>query len=79
LLEELNEPLLTSTLLLLGESLPLTDPEEIRDRLEKQVDLVIEAGPCGPGATSVIDLTSGAPELIRAGQGDLAPFGLDAD
>jgi len=79
LLEELNEPLLTSTLLLPGESLPLTDPEEIRDRLEKQVDLVIEAGPCGPGATSVIDLTSGAPELIRAGQGDLAPFGLDAD
>ncbi|NMG66232.1 threonylcarbamoyl-AMP synthase [Azoarcus indigens] len=79
LLEELNEPLLTSTLLLPGEALPLTDPQEIRERLEKQVDLVIEAGPCGPGATSVIDLTSGVPELVRAGQGDLAPFGLEAD
>ncbi|NMG34891.1 threonylcarbamoyl-AMP synthase [Azoarcus sp. TTM-91] len=79
LLEELDEPLLTSTLLLPGETLPLTDPEEIRERLEKQVDLVIEAGPCGPGATSVIDLTSGVPELVRAGQGDLAPFGLEAD
>jgi tRNA threonylcarbamoyl adenosine modification protein (Sua5/YciO/YrdC/YwlC family) len=79
LLSELNEPILTSTLLLPGEDLPLTDPEEIRTTLEKQVDLVIEAGFCGPEATSVIDLTSGSPVLIRAGRGDLAPFGLDAD
>ncbi|MBC9071680.1 threonylcarbamoyl-AMP synthase [Thauera sp. CAU 1555] len=79
LLEELNEPMLTSTLLLPDEDLPLTDPEEIRDRLEKQVELIIEAGYCGPEATSVIDLTSGAPELVRAGRGDLAPFGLEAD
>lgn len=79
LLAELDEPLLSSTLLLPGEDLPLTDPEEIRDRLEKQVDLVIEAGYCGPEATSVIDLTSGAPVLVRAGRGSLAPFGLDAE
>lgn len=79
LLAELNEPLLSSTLLLPSEDLPLTDAEEIRDRLEKQVDLVIEAGYCGPEATSVIDLTSGAPVLVRAGRGDLAPFGLEAD
>jgi tRNA threonylcarbamoyl adenosine modification protein (Sua5/YciO/YrdC/YwlC family) len=78
LLAELGEPLLTSTLLLPGEDLPLTDAEEIAERLGKQVDLVIEAGFCGPEATSVIDLTSGSPELIRAGKGDLAPFGLDA-
>lgn len=79
LLEELGEPILTSTLLLPGDDLPLTDPEDIRERLGKQLDLVIEAGFCGPEATSVIDLTSGAPELVRAGRGDLSPFGLAAD
>ncbi|MBD5805485.1 Threonylcarbamoyl-AMP synthase [Azoarcus sp. Aa7] len=79
LLQELDEPILTSTLLLPDDDFPLTDPEEIRDRLEKQVELVIEAGYCGPEATTVIDLTSGAPVLIRAGRGDLAPFGLEAD
>lgn len=77
LLAELDEPLLTSTLLLPGEPHPLTDAEEIRDRLGKQVDLVIEAGFCGAEATTVIDLTSGAPVLVRAGRGELAPFGLD--
>ncbi|MEI2422172.1 Sua5/YciO/YrdC/YwlC family protein, partial [Arthrospira platensis SPKY2] len=78
-LEELGEPILTSTLLLPGDDLPLTDPEDIRELLGKQLDLVIEAGFCGPEATSVIDLTSGAPELVRAGRGDLSPFGLSAD
>lgn len=77
LLAELGEPILTSTLLLPGEDLPLTDAEEIRERLGKQVDLVIEAGACGPEATTVIDLTSGTPVLIRAGKGALAPFGLE--
>jgi tRNA threonylcarbamoyl adenosine modification protein (Sua5/YciO/YrdC/YwlC family) len=79
LLAELDGPLLTSTLLLPGEDLPLTDPDEIRERLEKQVDLVIEAGYCGPEATTVIDLTSGSPQLVRAGRGALEPFGLNAD
>lgn len=79
LLAELGEPLLSSTLLLPGEDLPLTDAEEIRERLEKEVELVIEAGYCGPEATTVIDLTSGVPQLVRAGRGDLAPFGLEAD
>jgi tRNA threonylcarbamoyl adenosine modification protein (Sua5/YciO/YrdC/YwlC family) len=79
LLSELGEPILTSTLLLPGDDLPLTDPDEILERLGKQVDLVIEAGFCGPEATSVIDLTSGAPVLVRAGRGDLAPFGLDSE
>lgn len=78
LLAELGEPLLTSTLLLPGEDLPLTDAHDIVERLGKQVDLVIEAGFCGPEATSVIDLTSGSPELVRAGKGDLAPFGFEA-
>lgn len=76
LLAELGEPLLSSTLLLPGEAFPLTDAEEIRERLEKDVDLVIEAGPCRGEATTVIDLTGGSPELVREGRGSLAPFGL---
>lgn len=76
LLAELNEPLLTSTLTLPGDTLPLSDPEEIRDRLEKLVDLVLECGPCGPEATTVVDLTGAEPELLRSGRGSLAPFGL---
>ncbi|MDY0073759.1 MAG: L-threonylcarbamoyladenylate synthase [Thauera sp.] len=77
LLAELDQPLLSSTLLLPGEVLPLDDAEEIRERLEKQVELVIEAGYCRPEATTVIDLSRGTPELVRAGRGELAPFGLD--
>ena len=76
LLAELGEPLLSSTLLLPGEEHPLTDPEDIRDRLEKEVDLIIEAGPCRGEATTVIDLTGGSPALVREGRGSLAPFGL---
>lgn len=77
LLEELGEPLLGSTLLLPGEELPLTDPEDIRERLQHDLELVLDAGPCGTSPTSVIDLSNGAPELIRAGAGDLSRFGLD--
>lgn len=76
LLDELGEPLLSSTLIIPGETLPMSDPEEIRDRLEHAVDLVIEAGACGPEATTVIDLTGGSPVLVRTGRGSLAPFGL---
>ena len=76
LLAELDGPMLSSTLILPGEELPMTDAEAIRDRLGKLVDLVIEAGYCGPEATTVIDLTSGSPELLRAGRGPLEPFGL---
>jgi tRNA threonylcarbamoyl adenosine modification protein (Sua5/YciO/YrdC/YwlC family) len=77
LLEALGEPLLGSTLLLPGEDLPLTDADDIRERLQHEVDLVIDAGHCGTQPTSVIDLSSGAPELVRSGAGDLARFGLD--
>lgn len=84
LLDELGEPLLTSTLLLPtheadDETEPLTDSHEIRDRLENQIELVIDAGACGTQPTTVIDLSSGTPQLIRAGLGALAPFGLTAD
>lgn len=76
LLEELNEPMLTSTLMLPGDDLPLNDPEEIRERLEKRIDLVIEAGACGLEMTTVVDLTGPAPVLVRAGGGPLEPLGL---
>ena len=76
LLAELDAPLLTSTLLLPGEETPMTDPEQIRDRLEKQLDLVIEAGHCGLEMTTVVNLTGAAPELVRAGCGALAALGL---
>ena len=56
---------------------PLADADEIRTRLEKQVDLIIDAGRCGIDRTTVINLTSVEPELVRAGQGPLEPFGLD--
>jgi tRNA threonylcarbamoyl adenosine modification protein (Sua5/YciO/YrdC/YwlC family) len=78
LLEELNEPLLSSTLMLPGDEEPLSDGEEIRDRLEKQVDLILDAGSCCIGMSTVIDLTGGEPVLIRAGKGSLEPFGLEA-
>jgi tRNA threonylcarbamoyl adenosine modification protein (Sua5/YciO/YrdC/YwlC family) len=77
LLEELDEPLLTSTLILPGSEAPLADADEIRERLEKLLDLVIDAGQCGTAMTTVINLTGAQPELVRAGQGPLAPFGLE--
>lgn len=77
LLDELNEPLLTTTLQLPGDEAPLTEGWEIQDRLEDQIELILDAGHCGTEPTTIIDLTSSAPELIRAGRGSLTPFGLD--
>jgi len=77
LLEELGEPLLSSTLILPGDELPLNDAEEIRERLEHQVELVMDAGSCGIDMTTVIDLTTAVPELIRPGKGNLEPFGIE--
>ena len=76
LLEELNEPMLTSTLILPGDDMPLNDAGEIRERLERRIDLVIEAGACGLEMTTVVDLTGAAPVLVRAGRGLLEPLGL---
>lgn len=77
LLETLGEPLLTCTLSLPGDEEPLNDAEMIRERLEKNLALVLDGGPCGVEPTSIVDLSGGAPELVRAGRGDLSPFGLD--
>ncbi len=76
LLEELGEPMLSTTLLLPDLELPLNDAGEIRDRLEHLVELVIDGGPCGLTPTTVVDLTASDPRLVRAGAGDLAQLGL---
>ncbi|MCB1949233.1 L-threonylcarbamoyladenylate synthase [Nitrosomonas sp.] len=77
LLEEMDEPLLSSTLILPGDELPMNDAENIRERLEHQVDLVMDAGSCGLEMTTVIDLTDDIPVLVRAGKGSLDPFGIE--
>jgi tRNA threonylcarbamoyl adenosine modification protein (Sua5/YciO/YrdC/YwlC family) len=76
LLEELGEPLLSATLMLPGEDMPLNDAEEIRDRLGKTVDLILDGGSCGVVPTTIVDLTQDVPEILRVGNGPLAPFGL---
>jgi tRNA threonylcarbamoyl adenosine modification protein (Sua5/YciO/YrdC/YwlC family) len=77
LLEEMGEPLLSSTLILPDASFPLTDVDEIRERLEHLVDLIIEGGTVGIEPTTVIDLTDIAPVLMRLGKGAISHFGLD--
>jgi tRNA threonylcarbamoyl adenosine modification protein (Sua5/YciO/YrdC/YwlC family) len=76
LLDELKEPLLSSTLMLPGEDIPLNDPQEIRERLDHQVDLILDAGSCGIEPTTVVNLAGPAPEIIRLGKGDAALFGM---
>ncbi|MDB5865065.1 MAG: hypothetical protein JWO70_2871 [Betaproteobacteria bacterium] len=75
LLAELGEPLLSSTLMLPGDEQPLNDPEEIRERLERRIELVIDGGPCGIVPTTVVDLTGDVPVITRVGKGSTAPFG----
>lgn len=74
LLEELGEPLMSVTLILPGDELPMTDPWDIRQALEHQVDLIIDGGHCGLEATTVVDLYDDIPVILRAGKGDTAPF-----
>lgn len=72
MLAELDQPMLSSTLLLPGDDVPLSDAHEVRARLERQVDLVIDGGPCGTEPTTVIDLTGAAPVVTRVGKGSIA-------
>ena len=71
LLEALGEPIMSTTLILPGEDMPLTDPYEIREILEHSVDLVIDGGYCGIESTTVVDLESDEPEIIRQGKGSI--------
>lgn len=74
LLEELGQPLIGTTLMLPGEVLPLNDPEEIREYLEKQLDCVIDGGGCSLEPTTVVDLTGSEPVVLREGRGSIGLF-----
>jgi tRNA threonylcarbamoyl adenosine modification protein (Sua5/YciO/YrdC/YwlC family) len=74
LLEELGEPLMSSTLQLPGSAYPEVDPQEIRDRLEREIGLVIDGGGCRPEPTTVVDFTEGTPLLVREGLGPVEAF-----
>ena len=76
MLELLGQPLLATTLIPRGESVPLNDPAEIRRRYEREVQAVVDAGACAMQPTTVVDLTGDTPVLVRAGLGDLRLLGL---
>ena len=76
LLEVHGAPLLATTLILPGETEPLNDPEEILERLDKQIAGVIDSGACPLEPTTVVDLSGDAPEVLRRGRGDPAALGL---
>jgi tRNA threonylcarbamoyl adenosine modification protein (Sua5/YciO/YrdC/YwlC family) len=78
LLTELDQPMLSTTLTLPGETMPLSDAQEIRERLEQQIDLIVDAGPCDTEASTVIDLTTDQPQVLRKGKGSLAPFAVES-
>jgi tRNA threonylcarbamoyl adenosine modification protein (Sua5/YciO/YrdC/YwlC family) len=77
LLAELDQPMLSSTLLLPGDAAPLSEPDDIRRRLENALDLVIDAGACGLELSTVIDLSGDVPRVLREGKGSLAPFAVE--
>ena len=74
LAEELNEPILSSTLILPGDEMPLTDPYEMKDLLEHQVDLIIDGGYCGMEPTTVVVMEDDEPWVARKGKGDTSLF-----
>lgn len=74
LLECIDAPLMSSSLILPGAEVPLSEPEAIRDLLGEQVDLIIDAGNCGHEPTTIVDLTGDYPLVIREGKGDPTPF-----
>ncbi|HKZ74628.1 MAG TPA: L-threonylcarbamoyladenylate synthase [Steroidobacteraceae bacterium] len=77
LLEELGEPLMSSTLILPGDPLPLTEGSEIRMRLQHEIDAVLDSGHCGIEPTTVVDLAVSPPVIVRAGAGKLANLGIE--
>ena len=74
ILDELGEPIMSSTLILPDSNLPLNDPDEICERLDKLVDIIITCGSCGIEPTTVVDLTGEVPRLLRVGKGDSSDF-----
>ena len=74
LLAEHGEPVMSTSLILPGDGRPLSDVDEIADRVGKRVDLIIDGGACGIEPTTMVDLVEGVPELLREGKGDSSPF-----
>jgi tRNA A37 threonylcarbamoyladenosine synthetase subunit TsaC/SUA5/YrdC len=72
MLELLGEPIMSSTLTLPGEDMPLTDPLDIDERIGNQLDLIVDAGATGIEPSTVLDLTGGSVEVLRQGRGDIA-------
>jgi len=76
LLSELGEPIMSSTLLLPGDGLPLNDGDDIEERLGSQLDALLDGGGCGIEPTTVVDFAVTPPVVVRKGRGSLEPFGL---
>lgn len=74
LIAELGEPIMSTSLILPGDDLPLSEIYDIEDRVGNLVDLIIESGSCGIEATTVIDLVDGSAQVVRVGKGDPSPF-----
>jgi tRNA threonylcarbamoyl adenosine modification protein (Sua5/YciO/YrdC/YwlC family) len=72
MLERLGEPIMSSTLMLPDDEMPLTDPFEIEERIGHQIDAIVDAGPTGIEPTSVLDMTGGTVEVLRQGRGDVS-------
>ena len=78
LLAELNEPMLSATLQLPGDEVPLSEAGDIRERLEHQLDLILDGGHCGIVPSTVLDLTTDTPVVLREGSGSIEALGLEA-
>lgn len=74
MLEELGEPIMSTTLMLPDDEYPVSDPDDIQPVLEHQLDAIIDGGNCGLDPTSIIDLVQGIPEILRVGKGDVSDF-----
>jgi tRNA threonylcarbamoyl adenosine modification protein (Sua5/YciO/YrdC/YwlC family) len=79
LLAILGQPLLATTLIAPGDTLPMNEPRQIRERFQKQVQAVVDAGACPAEPTTVIDLTDEVPRIVRPGRGDVTALGLSID
>ena len=74
MLESLGEPIMSSTLTLPGDKMPMTDPMVIEERIGHEIDAIVDAGPTGIEPTSVLDMTGGTVEVLRVGRGDVSAF-----
>jgi tRNA threonylcarbamoyl adenosine modification protein (Sua5/YciO/YrdC/YwlC family) len=76
ILEELGEPVMSTTLILPGDEQPMSEGYEIQDRLDKLIDVIVDGGACGLESTTIVDLVGDEPEVLRVGKGDVGALGL---